>query len=140
MIKRILFILITLIPVTSSASWSVWTEPMLADKPQPTYNPSTKTTSITLRSAKNEWVGFLVCVRGTENLVGFTPSVAATLTSGSNTIADSNLIPYILFNHTTTERANAYEVPGTYPDAAVPYRDVYYNEVRNGTEAGWGQT
>lgn len=128
------------LPINAFASWAVWTEPMIADKPQPAYNPLTKSTSISLKGAKNEWVGFLVCVRGTEDLAGFTPSVTATLTSGSNTIADKNLIPYILFNHTTTERANAYEVPGTYPDAAVPYRDVYYNEVRNGTKAGWGQT
>lgn len=121
------------------AAWSVWTEPMLIDKPQPSYNPATKPTTIALKGAKNEWVGFLICVRGAETLTGFVPSVQSTLTSGANTIADSNVIPYLLFNHTTTERANAYEAPGTYPDAAVPYRDVYYNEVRDGSEAGWGQ-
>lgn len=138
--KYLAVLLALLLPTTVFASWAVWTEPMLADKPQPTYNPTTKSPNISLKGAKNEWVGFLVCVRGTETLAGFTPSVTATLTSGTNTIADSNFIPYILFNHTTTERANAYEVPGTYPDAAVPYKDVYYNEIRNGTEAGWGQT
>lgn len=138
--KYLAVLLVLLLPSSVFASWSVWTEPMLIDKPQPTYNPSTKNTNISLNGAKNEWVGFLVCVRGTETLVGFTPSVTATLTSGTSTIADNNVIPYILFNHTTTERANAYEVPGTYPDAAVPYRDVYYNELRNGTKAGWGQT
>lgn len=140
--RSLLFLLfvILLLPVQAFAAWSVWTEPMLVDKPQPTYNPSTKSTSITLKGAKNEWAGFLVCVRGSETLTGFVPSVQSTMTAGINTIPDSNIIPYILFNHTTTERANAYEVPGTYPDAAVPYKDVYFNEVRNGVEAGWGQT
>ncbi|MBV5329491.1 MAG: DUF4091 domain-containing protein [Chlorobium sp.] len=138
--KYIVFLLITLLPFDVFAAWTVWTEPMLADKPQPTYNPATKASSIALKGAKNEWVGFLVCVRGDQNLAGFTPSITATMTSGVNTIADSNLLFYMLFNHTTTERANTYEVPGTYPDAAVPYKDVYYNEVRDGSEAGWGQT
>lgn len=141
MIKYIFYILVFFLPMEAFASWSVWTESMLADKPQPSYNPASKLSSIELKGAKNEWVGFLLCVRGDETLNGFTPSVAATLTSETgSTIANNNIIPYILFNHTTTERANTYEVPGTYPDAAVPYRDVYFNEVRNGTEAGWGQT
>lgn len=141
--RSLLFLLFTIIlflPGQAFSAWSVWTEPMLADKPQPSYNPSTKATNISLKGAKNEWVGFLVCVRGDESLNGFAPSVQSTMTFGSKTIANSNLLFYLLFNHTTTERANAYEVPGTYPDAAVPYRDVYFNEVRDGAEAGWGQT
>ena len=135
-----LFCIILLIPAPAFSAWAVWTEPMLADKPQPSHNPSTKIKNISLKGAKNEWVGFLVCVRGDESLNGFIPSVQSTMTSGPNTIANNNLIFYLLFNHTTTERANTYEVPGTYPDAAVPYRDVYFNEVRDGAEAGWGQT
>ncbi len=138
--KYLILLIVSLIPFNVFASWSVWTEPMLADKPQPSYNPKSKLSSIELKGAKNEWVGFLLCVRGAETLNGFTPSVAATLTSETgSTIANNNIIPYILFNHTTTERANAYEAPGTYPDAAVPYRDVYFNEVRDSSEAGWGQ-
>jgi len=124
----------------TNADWSVWTEPMLANKPQPNYNPLNKPTNISLKGAKNEWVGFLICVRGNKTMNGFIPSVTQTLTSGVNKIANSNILFYMLFNHTTTERANAYEVPGTYPDAAVPYRDVYFNEIRNGVEAGWGQS
>jgi len=138
--RLLILILILLAPLQSFAAWSVWTEPMLADKPQPAYNPGTKPTSVTLKGAKNEWVGFLVCVRGDESLVGFVPSVQSTLTKGADTIADSNLIPYILWNHNIPATDNIYELPGDWPDAAVPYRDVYFNELRNGTEAGWGQT
>jgi len=140
MTRYILFFLgVLLLPIEGGATWSVWTEPMLADKPQPSYNPSTKATSVLLKGAKNEWVGFLVCVRGDETLNGFVPSVTASLAGNAGTIDDKNTLFYILFNHTTTERANAYEVPGTYPDAAVPYRDVYFNEVRDNVKAGWGQ-
>ncbi|PKN48690.1 MAG: hypothetical protein CVU63_04315, partial [Deltaproteobacteria bacterium HGW-Deltaproteobacteria-20] len=113
---------------------------MLADKPQPNYNPATKSTTVSLAAGKNEWVGFLVCVRGDEPMTGFVPSVTQSLSHSGDTIDDSNTLFYLLHNHEVTERANTYAPPGTYPDAAVPYRDVYYNEVRDGTEAGWGQT
>lgn len=140
--NRILIMLAVLfIPATQSlGAWSVWTESMLIDKPLPTYNPSQKTTSISLKGAKNEWVGFLICVRGDESLKGFVPSVKASFTNGTSTIGDNNALFYILHNHYVDEFANAYEPPASWPDAAVPYRDVYFNEVRNGTEAGWGQT
>ena len=52
--RIILAILLLLIPVDLFAAWSVWTEPMLADKPQPAYNPTTKATSIAIKGAKNE--------------------------------------------------------------------------------------
>lgn len=50
--KHLIFILITLLPFEAFASWSVWTETMLVNKPQPTYNPTTKPTSIALKGAK----------------------------------------------------------------------------------------
>lgn len=138
--KFILFFLIVFIPFDVFATWTVWTEPMLVDKPQPAYDPEKKESGITLNGAKNEWIGFLLCVRGSESMVGFVPSVAKSLTSRRNIIPDNNVLFYFLHNHTITERANAYEVPGTFPDAAVPYKDVYFNEVRDGIKAGWGQT
>lgn len=138
--KYILFLLITFLPVEVLGAWTVWTESMLVNKPQPAYNPAIKKTSIALKGAKNEWVGFLLCVRSSESMKGFVPSVVGSLTSGGNSIPNSNILFYLLHNHITTERANTYEVPGAYPDAAVPYKDVYFNEVRNGIEAGWGQT
>ena len=49
-----------LLPQGALASWSVWTEPLLIDKPQPAYNPASKPTSITVKGARNEWVSFLV--------------------------------------------------------------------------------
>ena len=124
---------------SAMASWSVWTEPLLIDKPQQTYNPADKPRSISLKGAKNEWVSFLVCIRGDETLRNFVPSIYLDMQSGSQTIADKNFVFYLLYNHYVDEQGNTYEPPGHWPDAAVPYRDVYYNEIRDSSEAGWGQ-
>lgn len=126
----------------ASETWNVWTEDLLIDKIRPQYDPAVKNSTINIKGAKNEWVAFQVAVRPSgENVSNITPEIQATLKSGNNNIADSNFVFYIndYVNLDNTERCYATE-QGNWPDVCVPYRDRWYNEKRDNSERGWGQT
>lgn len=131
-----------LLPKISLASWSVWTEDLLIDKIRPDYNPDSKPSSITIKGAKNEWVAFqIVALPSGENASNFVPSVQSPLINNEGNIIDtSNFVFYIINYHKLDSSEVVYGLPGDWPDACVPYKDRWYNETRNGPEAGWGQT
>ena len=123
------------------AQTDIWAESLLIDKPQPNYNPASKPTAITIKGAKNEWLAFQIAVRSDdENLSNFIPSIQATMTDGDNNITDNNFVFYITNYLYVDSNAATYEVPGYWPDACVPYRDRWYNEIRDSSEEGWGQS
>lgn len=129
---------------TALASWSVWTEPLIADKIRPSYNPTAKPTSITLKGAKGEWLAFFIPIRTSgETFNSFVPSVQSTLTKDGDTIADANwkfyMVQYVdTGTHDTYGQGGARL--GKWPDACVPYKDRWYDEIRNSTEMGWNKT
>jgi len=137
--------LIALITVFGSqsalASWNVWTDDLIIDKPRPDYNPTAPNTSITIKGAKGEWLAFYVLARPAgENLNSFVPSVQTSLKSGSNTIADANWTFYMVQMVTTTSSTYIGGSVGAWPDPCVPYKDRFYGEIRNGAQQGWGKT
>ena len=133
--------LLLLLPADVMAAWSVWTESLLIDKVQQAYNPGTKPTSITIKGAKNEYVMFQMVARSSgESMAGFTPSIVSAFTSGANTIPDANIAFYLCNYISTVSGSAVYEPAGEWPDICVPYKDRFYNETRDGTENGWGQT
>ena len=145
----ILLILLT-IPESVFASWQVWPESIFKatsghDKIQKSYDPGTYPSTFSIKAAKNEYCIFQLAARSSgEAMVGFTPSIQTTFTSGTNTIPNSN-VTFYLENFISTigvlnNGSMAYEPAGDWPDILVPYRDRFYNEIRNGTDSGWGQT
>jgi len=99
--KTLLVLIVAILTFASGyaeAAWSVWTEPLIADKVKPDYNPAIKPTSIALKGAKGEWMAFFVVMRADENTSTFVPSVQSTLISGANTIADTNWTEYMVQN------------------------------------------
>lgn len=117
---------------------------MIADKIRPSYNPTAKPTSITLKGGKGEWLAFFVPIRTSgETFNSFVPSVQSTLTKGGDTIADANwkfyMVQYVdTGTHDTYGQGGARL--GRWPDACVPYKDRWYDETRNSSEMGWNKT
>ena len=144
----LLFIFFLFLPSgPAKASVAIWADDIIIDKPQSSYNPSSKPTDISLSGAKGEWLAFYVMARPSGESIGsWTPSVISTLTSGSNTIADSNLTYYMVQNVTTAlSSCNGNpKGPGQWPDPAVPYQDRWYHEKRNGNVStapmGWDRS
>lgn len=124
-----------------SAAWSVWAEPLLADKIRPDHDPADKPAAIQLRGARGEWLAFHVIARPTgESVSSWVPSVQSSLRRGTHAIPDKQWTFSMVQMVSTRAATYKGQPPGSWPDPCVPYKDRFYGETRNASEQGWGKT
>jgi hypothetical protein len=89
--------------------------------------------SADISAAGNEFESFQITVQaGSAQLSGVRVDPGQTLTGpGGTTIPASNLTIYREANYQVSQRSDAEGATGSWPDALIPERDVFYGENRN---------
>jgi len=126
--KGIFLIIIFFFPSITRAEVTCWTESATV-KIRP-FATAGSSQSVTLKAAKNEYESFQIAVSSTTP-VTITSVSATELTGTSGTISESNIKIFREAYINITTPSNLEGTQGLWPDALIPDKDVYFNEIRS---------